>query len=126
MSDEGISDEGIKDKGREIVDRLHAGLETGDLDAVAALYAPDAELVRYDGAARGPEEVRAFYERYLANHGTYALDRIVEFRAVDDVVLWDAMVLTDEGVIMTYDVMILDDDDLIERHVPTIRGYWGG
>lgn len=110
---------------RKIVERLHAGLDAGDLDAVAGLYADDAELVRYDGAARGPAEIRDFYERYLANHGTYTLDRIVEFRAVDDVVIWDALVLTDEGVMMTYDVMILDDDDRIERHVPAIRGYWG-
>ena len=110
---------------RELIERLHAGLEGRDLATVVSLYSADAELVRYDGAARGPEEIGAFYGRYLDNHGTYILDQIVEFRSIDDVVLWDAMVNTDEGVLMTYDVAILDDDGLIVRHVPTMRGYWG-
>lgn len=110
---------------RATVERLLGALAAGELDTVGALYADDAELVRYDGAARGSAEIQAFYGRYLANHGRYELEKIVEFRAVDDVVIWDALVLTDEGVMMTYDVMILDDDDLIERHVPAIRGYWG-
>ena len=39
--------------------------------------------------------------------------------------IWDALVSTDEGMLMTYDVVILDDEGRITRHVPTIRGYWG-
>ena len=42
-----------------------------------------------------------------------------------DVVLWDAMVTTDAGKLLTYDVAIVDDEGAIVRHVPTIRGYWG-
>lgn len=112
-------------RAREIVEQLHAALATVDLDTVASLYAADAELVRYDGAAVGPEEIKAFYGRYLANHGNYELDRIVEFRHFSDVVLWDALISADEGMLMTYDVLIMNDDGLIVRHVPTIRGYWG-
>ena len=110
---------------RLVVEKLHAALGAKDLDAIVSLYADDAELIRYDGAATGRESIREFYDRYLANHGAYDLDRIVEFRAFDDVMLWDAMISADEGMLMTYDVAILDDDGLIERHVPTIRGYWG-
>jgi len=115
----------MTEQARQIVERLHAALATSDLDTVASVYASESELVRYDGAAIGPEQIREFYERYLANHGTYELDQIVEFRCFDDVVLWDAIVSVDEGMLMTYDVAILDDDGLISRHVPTIRGYWG-
>ena len=110
---------------RALVEQLHVALEAADLAAITAFYAPDAELVRYDGAAKGPDEISAFFGRYLTDHGQYRLDQIVEFRSVDDVVLWDAMVETDAGRLMTYDVVILDDKGLILRHVPTIRGYWG-
>ncbi len=108
-----------------MVEQLFAALGGGDLGSIGALYAPDAELVRYDGAATGTDEIIGFYERYLANHGHYDLDHIVEFRSFDDVVIWDALVSTDEGMLMTYDVVILDDEGRITRHVPTIRGYWG-
>ncbi len=110
---------------RATVEKLLAALAEGDLDTVAALYAHDAELVRYDGAAKGPAEIQAFYERYLANHGRYDLEQIVDFRAVDDVVIWDALVDTDAGQLMSYDVAILDDTGRIARHVPAIRGYFG-
>ena len=115
----------MADTARALVERLHSALERRDLDVVGALYAPAGEVIGYDGVARGPQEITEFYGRYLDNHGRYELDRIVEFRAIDDMVLWDSMVLTDEGVLMTYDVAILDDAGLIVRHIPAIRGYWG-
>ena len=110
---------------RDLVERLYAALHGRDLDAVRSLYASEGELVRYDGVARGAEDIAGFYGRYLDNHGSYELDQIVEFRAIDDVVIWDALVRTDEGVLMTYDVAILDDSGRFVRHVPAIRGYWG-
>ena len=108
-----------------MVGRLFEALAARDLDAVAALYAPDADVVRYDGAAVGVDEIRTFYERYLENHGQYSLDQIVQFANLDDVVIWDAMVSTDHGKLLTYDVAILDDHGAILRHIPAIRGYWG-
>ena len=110
---------------RAIVDGLHAALGARDLDAALDLYGEDAEIVRYDGSAKGADEIRGFYGRYVENHGRYDLDRIVDFRHVDDVVLWDALVNTNAGVLETYDVVILDDAGKISRHVPGIRGYWG-
>lgn len=110
---------------RSVVDRLFEALAARDLDAVAALYASDADVVRYDGAAAGLDEIQVFYGRYLETHGQYSLDQIVQFATVDDVVIWDAMVSTDHGKLLTYDVAILDDAGAIKRHIPTIRGYWG-
>ncbi len=115
----------MTDDARGKVETLLAALAEGDLDTVGSLYADDAEVVRYDGAARGPAEIRTFYGRYLDNHGRYDLEQIVDFRAVDDVVIWDALIDTEEGKLMTYDVAILDDAGRIARHVPAIRGYWG-
>lgn len=112
-------------KTRAIVDELHRALAARDLDAVRALYAEAAELVRYDGAANGRDQIGSFYGRYLDNHGAYDLRSIDQFRSEDDVVLWDASVDTDEGVLLTFDVAIVDDAGLIVRHVPTVRGYWG-
>jgi hypothetical protein len=110
---------------RGLVEELHEALATAEVSAIASLYAADAELVRYDGAAKGPDEIGAFFGRYLATHGQYKLDRIVDFRSVDDVILWDAMVETNAGLLLTYDVIILNDDGKILRHVPATRGYWG-
>lgn len=110
---------------RSVVGNLFEALAARDLDAIVALYAPDADVVRYEGAAAGADEIRTFYSRYLDNHGQYALDQIVQFANVDDVVIWDAMVSTDHGKLLTYDVAILDDAGAIVRHIPTIRGYWG-
>ncbi len=110
---------------RSIIEDLYAALGARAFDRVAALYADDAELVRYDGAAHGPTEIAEFYERYISNHGTYALRELVQFRAVDDVILWDALVDTDAGILMTYDVVVTDGQGKIARHVPTVRGYWG-
>ncbi len=115
----------MRNGARALVERLLGALGEGDLDTVGALYAYDAELVRYDGAAKGPLNIQGFYGRYLANHGRYDLEKIVEFRAVDDVVIWDALIDTDAGKLMTYDVVILDGAGRIARHVPAIRGYWG-
>lgn len=110
---------------RGLVEALYDALAGAQLSAIASLYAADAELVRYDGAAKGPDEIGAFFGRYLATHGQYKLDRIVDFRSVDDVILWDAMVETNVGLLMTYDVVILNKDGQILRHVPATRGYWG-
>lgn len=110
---------------RAMVEQLYGVLGTGVLEELAGVYAPDAELVRYDGAARGRDEIQEFYGRYLSNHGSYLLRDITQFRAFDDVVLWDAVVETDAGSLMTSDVAIVANDGRIARHVPAIRGYWG-
>ena len=110
---------------RATVDQLYTAFGAADLDAIVALYADDAVLVRHDGRAHGPAEIRGFWERYLGNHKPYELDHIVAFRHEDDVVLWDAMVTTDAGKLLTYHVAILTADGRFTRHVPLIRGYWG-
>ena len=110
---------------RATVEKLFAALADRDLEAVGSVYGDDAELVRYDGVAKGRDEIQAFYGRYLTNHKGYELDQIVDFRAVDDVALWDAMVKTDAGILMTYHVAIVDNENRLVRHVPTVRGYWG-
>lgn len=115
----------MSETARTLVDRLYAAWADPDLDAVAALYAEDAVVVRHDGSVKGREAIRGFWERYLENHKPYQLDQIIAFRQEGDVVLWDAMVTTDAGKLLTYHVATVDDDGAITRHVPLIRGYWG-
>ena len=49
-----------------MVEQLFAALGGGDLGSIGALYAPDAELVRYDGAATGTDEIIGFYSPITA------------------------------------------------------------
>jgi ketosteroid isomerase-like protein len=108
-----------------LVDQLYAAFAAVDLDAIEALYETDAVIVRHDGSVQGRPEIRAFWERYLSNHQPYELDQIVAFRHEHDIVLWDAIVTTDAGKLLTYHVVVLAEDGAVTRHVPLIRGYWG-
>ena len=108
-----------------LVDRLYVALAAGDLDAIVSLYDAEAVIVRHDGAVQGADGIRGFWQRYLANHQPYELDQIVAFRAEHDIVLWDAIVTTDAGKLLTYHVATVGADGAMTRHVPLIRGYWG-
>jgi len=110
---------------RAMVDRLYEALSRHDAKAVVELYADDAVVVRHDGAVEGRDAIQGFWERYLDHNRPYELDHIVAFRHEHDIALWDAMITTEAGKLLTYDVAVLDDSGAITRHVPLIRGYWG-
>lgn len=109
-----------------IIERYYELLAAGDLDGVLGMYADDAEIVRYDGVARTTEELREYLEGHLARHPGLHLRLIVQERVADDVLMWDALVDTEHGIAQMTHVMILDEDDRIRRHIPGLRGYWGG
>lgn len=109
-----------------LTEAYYKALKDSDLAGLVDLYAEDGEVVRYDGAAKGREEIWSFFETWLARYGSFSLVSVDYVRHVDDVALWDATVDTQLGVLLTYDVAILDPDGLIRRHVPSVRGYWGG
>ena len=109
-----------------LTEAYYKSLRNADLTALVELYAEDAEVVRYDGSAKGRDEIRSFFESWLARYGSFSLVSVDNVRQVDDVALWDATVDTQLGVLLTYDVAILEADALIRRHVPSVRGYWGG
>lgn len=48
-----------------------------------------------------------------------------QFQDTGDIVMWDATVERDEGMLETTHIVILDGDGLTRRHIPRIRGYWG-
>lgn len=108
-----------------IVDRFYELLAAGDVERLAMLYAPDGEIVRYDGVSATTEDIEAYYRDYLADRPGLALRQIDQMRHADDVLMWDALVDSDIGVLQTLDVVILDDNGLIRRHVPGFRGFWG-
>ena len=61
----------------------------------------------------------------LASHGLYRVISVDQFQDTGDIVMWDATVERDEGILETTHIVILGDDGLILRHIPRIRGYWG-
>lgn len=109
----------------EFVERFYELLGAGDVDAVLDLYAPQAEIVRYDGIAGTRDDIGDYFNGFLTRHPGFSLHEIVEFRDADDVLMWDALIDTDNGVLQTVHVMIFDGDGRVRRHIPGVRGYWG-
>jgi predicted SnoaL-like aldol condensation-catalyzing enzyme len=113
------------DPGEALIYRFYALLGAGDVEGVAALYGDDAAIVRYDGVAATRAAIITYFEGFLRRHGACSLRSIDQFRESDDVVMWDAMLDTDDGVLQSAHVVVLDTRRAIRRHVPDIRGYWG-
>jgi ketosteroid isomerase-like protein len=112
--------------GTDFVERFYEVLAAGDVDAVLALYEPDAEIVRYDGVADSPGAIAAYFRNFLMHHPGFTLRSVDQLREADDVLMWDALVDTDNGILMTVHVVVFGDDGRIRRHIPGVRGYWGG
>lgn len=112
--------------GSKLNKAYYQALSARDLSALVQLYSDDAEVIRYDGSAKGHDQIRKFFESWINRWGHFSLKTIDDMRVVDDLALWDATVDTQLGVLLTYDVVILDADGRIHRHVPSVRGFWGG
>lgn len=112
--------------GSKLTGRYYQALSSRDLGSLAELYADDAEVIRYDGSAKGHDQIREFFDSWINRWGHFSLKTIDNMRLVDDLALWDATVDTQLGVLLTYDVVILRADGRIHRHVPSVRGFWGG
>ena len=85
--------------GHPFLDRYYDLLGAGDVDGFVALYADDAEIVRYDGVAEGHDAIAAYVREYLGRHPGFTLRSVDALRDADDVLMWDALVDTDSGVI---------------------------
>jgi ketosteroid isomerase-like protein len=109
-----------------VVRRYHELLGLGDLQGWLGMYSDDAEIVRYDGVARNRDEFERYFTEHLGRHPGYQLRQIDRIREADDVLMWDALVETEHGVAQFFHVVIRDDDGRFHRHVPGMRGYWGG
>jgi SnoaL-like domain len=110
---------------RLLVDRYYELLAAGDVERLSMLYDDEAEIVRYDGVAKTADEIRAYFRDYLDRRPGLKLRQIDQLRRAEDVLLWDAMLDSDDGVLQTVEVMIVDEDGRIRRHIPGFRGYWG-
>lgn len=107
------------------LDRYYELLGAGDVDGFVGLYAPDAEIIRYDGVAEGLDAITAYVRDHLARHAGFRLRSIDALREADDVLMWDALVDTDNGIIQVVNVIVFDDEGRVHRHIPGLRGYWG-
>jgi ketosteroid isomerase-like protein len=108
-----------------IVERYYELIAAGDPERLAMLYTADGEVIRYDGVASGKAEIEQYYRDYLAARTGLALRQIDNVRNNGDVLLWDALLDSDRGVLQTIDVVVLDDEGKIRNHIPGFRGYWG-
>lgn len=109
----------------EFVAEYYRKLSVADVEALVEWYAPDAEIVRYDGVANDRAAIGRYHREFLDRHGSVALQSIDQLRESDDVLMWDALVATDRGLLQAVHVVVFDDDARIRRHMPGMRGYWG-
>ena len=100
-------------------------LGAGDVDALVSQYAPDAEVVRFLGAARGLDEIRAYLIGFLAAHQSHRLISLDQIQQSDRSLMWEATIETAAGPLQAYDVFVFDGDGKIWRQFPGIQGYWG-
>ena len=68
-----------------------------DLDAIVALYEPQAVLVRRDGLAEGIDAIREAYRQSLAAHATIDLRTLRTVRCAELVMLHGKWVLQEPG-----------------------------
>jgi ketosteroid isomerase-like protein len=112
-------------RGRELIDRYYATLAAGNVEALAEFYSPDALVIRFDGTSTGTTEILEFFSKKYAEHGHFTLHSLDHVTESGDVLMWDALVTTANGVVQVTEVLVLDDDGKIRRHIPGFRGYWG-
>lgn len=115
----------MKARGRELVDHFGKLMAAGDINSLVEMYSDDAMVVLYYGSASGRHEIEQLVAGSLRTHGRYDVLSIDQFQQAGDIVMWDATVETDAGPLQTTHVVMLDDQGLIRRHMPRIRGYWG-
>ena len=111
--------------GNKLINRYYEILAAGNVDALAELYNPDALVIRFDSTSTGMPEILDFFAHVYAQHGQYDLHSLDQVTESDDVVMWDALVTTSNGILQTTEVLVLDDNGKIIRHIPGFRGYWG-
>lgn len=111
--------------GNEFFQRRVAALSAGDVDSLVEDYADDAEVVRFVGVARGPNEIRAYLVGFLAAHRRFDLISIDQFRETDDTVMWEATVETAAGPLQVSEALVFSDEGKIWREFPGVQGYWG-
>src|SRR5688500_11262709 len=77
---------------RELPDRLATAWASGDADAYAALFTPDADYILFDGShSRGPDEIaviaRPVFEQFMAGSRLVVESVAVRFLAGDIAVI---------------------------------------
>ncbi len=109
----------------DLVDQYLEALAAGELEAVVGLYSDDARIVSFEGVAEGPEQIRALISEFLSPYDRFDLVSIDQLQATSDLITWDATMETGAGLMQVTNVIVLDGEGKIVRHVPSIRGFWG-
>lgn len=94
----------------DFISRHAEALLTGDADAVAALYAPDARLVALDGVADGQDAVRDRYRTFFDYHRAIASAETTHSQTVDASAFTRLRVESERGRFDLVNVFELDGD----------------
>jgi ketosteroid isomerase-like protein len=104
---------------REFFDRAMAAINSGDAEALLALYAPDAVQVGYDGTVVGREALRPRVQEWLAGRPAVAE---VAYAEGPDTIVFEAS----DGQTHGYGTLVLRDGLIWRETVGVIPAGGGG
>lgn len=94
-------------KFHKIYDNQVLFLEKRDIDRLMEQYTDDAVLVRFDKTLQGKEELRAFFQDYLKQSGTFKLISTDKYTELADAIFFEATIEIQSGKFRVYDVFML-------------------
>ena len=109
----------------QLVEQYLKALGDRDVDMALSFYSDHGVIVSFEGVAEGVDQLRSFLAGFLAAYDNYDLVSIDQLRAAHDLIVWDATMETGVGLLQVTNVVMLDENGKIVRHVPSVRGYWG-
>lgn len=111
--------------GRAFYDRQIAYLEANDVDGlIPNQYAPDAELVGFDGLhIKGTEALIAHFKEYIAHLGGLKVLSTDKFAEIDDAIMFEATVKVAAGTARVYDVFVFNAEGKTIRHFTGMLGF---
>jgi len=115
----------MADASHPVVERYLKALGDRDIDLALSFYTDQAVIISFDGVAEGGDQIRSFLAGFLAAYDRYDVVSIDQLRAAHDLIVWEATMETGAGLLQVTNVVTLDKDGRINRHVPSVRGYWG-
>ena len=95
---------------RKFYEEQIAMLQPGRTDElIDKHYANDAKLVSFQSIVRGREDLKRYFQSYVAKLGKLDVLSLDQFAETEDSILFEATVRTALGVVKVYDAFVLQD-----------------
>jgi ketosteroid isomerase-like protein len=102
---------------QEVLDHHLNGFAAGDIEAILADYAPDALFFTPDGPLRGPDAIRPFFERLLAEFAKPGASFSMNVRTIEGdyaYCIWTAET-ADNAYELATDTLVVRDGKIVAQ-----------